>query len=204
VAAAVSFLLLDLLPGDFACWQFALVMLLNGIGMGLFTSPDRAGVMNSLPPGQRGAGAGMAQTFQNSGTVLSIGIFFMLIIAGLAGVASCSSAARADRARGARGRCGAGGISAPGLGAVRLAARLQPGAYPARPGARPPAARPGRVSAAGTICARSRSRQAVLVPRMRLFSALRSAAVKVTSTAGSGMRAPGRDYTGVIRSRAGS
>jgi len=53
-------------PVDFAYWQFALVMLLNGIGMGLFTSPNRAGVMNSLPPGQRCAGAGMAQTFQNS------------------------------------------------------------------------------------------------------------------------------------------
>jgi len=65
-AAAVSFIVLDLLPVDFAYWQFALVMLLNGIGMGLFTSPNRAGVMNSLPPGQRCAGAGMAQTFQNS------------------------------------------------------------------------------------------------------------------------------------------
>jgi MFS family permease len=85
VAAAVSFLLLDLLPVDFAYWQFALIVLLNGIGMGLFTSPNRAGIMNSLPPGQRGAGAGMAQTFQNSGTVLSIGIFFTLIIAGLQG-----------------------------------------------------------------------------------------------------------------------
>src|SRR6267154_5043407 len=53
-AAAVSFILLDLLPVDFAYWQFALVLLPNGIGMGLFTSPDRAGVMNSLPPGQRG------------------------------------------------------------------------------------------------------------------------------------------------------
>ena len=66
VAAAVSFIVLDLLPVDFAYWQFALTMLLNGIGMGLFTSPNRAGVMNSLPPGQRCAGAGMAQTFQNS------------------------------------------------------------------------------------------------------------------------------------------
>jgi hypothetical protein len=56
----VSFILLDLLTVDFAYWQFALVMLLNGIGMGLFTSPNRAGIMNSLPPGQRGAGSGMA------------------------------------------------------------------------------------------------------------------------------------------------
>src|SRR5260221_11803352 len=54
------------------------------MGMGLFASPNRAGIMNSLPPDQRGAGAGMSATFQNSAQVLSIGIFFTLIILGLA------------------------------------------------------------------------------------------------------------------------
>ncbi|MGH3397478.1 MAG: hypothetical protein ACRDPO_22575, partial [Streptosporangiaceae bacterium] len=48
-------------------------------------SPNRAGIMNSLPPDQRGVGAGMSATFQNSAMVLSIGIFFSLIVAGLAG-----------------------------------------------------------------------------------------------------------------------
>src|SRR5439155_14894551 len=50
-----------------------------------------------------------------------------------------------DRARGTRDRRGSGDIPASGLGAVRLAARLQPGAYPARPGARPSAPCPGRL-----------------------------------------------------------
>jgi hypothetical protein len=63
---------------------FALVLLLNGISMGMFASPNRAAVMNSLPPGDRGAGGGMNQTFQNSAQVLSVGIFFSLMIAGLA------------------------------------------------------------------------------------------------------------------------
>ena len=85
VVAALSFLLLMLLPVNFAYWEFAGILLLNGIGMGLFASPNRAGIMNSLPPGQRGVGAGMSATFQNSATVLSIGIFFSLIILGLAG-----------------------------------------------------------------------------------------------------------------------
>jgi hypothetical protein len=76
--------LLELLPVDFAYWQFALILLLNGIGMGLFASPNRAGIMNSLPPERRGVGAGMSATFQNSAMVLSIGIFFTLIILGLA------------------------------------------------------------------------------------------------------------------------
>jgi MFS family permease len=84
ILAAVSFLLLQLLPVNFIYWQFAVILLINGIGMGLFASPNRAGIMNSLPPEQRGVGAGMSATFQNSAMVLSIGIFFTLIILGLA------------------------------------------------------------------------------------------------------------------------
>jgi hypothetical protein len=41
--------------------------------------------MNSLPPEHRGVGAGMNTTFMNSGQVLSIGIFFTLMIIGLSG-----------------------------------------------------------------------------------------------------------------------
>src|SRR3984957_10895287 len=82
---ALSFVLLELLPVNFEYWQFALILLMNGIGMGLFASPNRAGIMNSLPPDRRGVGAGMSATFQNSAMALSIGIFFSLIILGLAG-----------------------------------------------------------------------------------------------------------------------
>ncbi|MGI5128880.1 MFS transporter [Pseudonocardia sp. CA-107938] len=81
--SAVTFLLLMELPIDFAYGSFAVILLLNGIGMGLFSSPNRADIMNSLPPTARGAGAGMTATFQNSAMVLSIGFFFSLMIAGL-------------------------------------------------------------------------------------------------------------------------
>ena len=84
IAAAVSFLALELLPVDFPYPAFAALLLLNGLGMGLFSSPNRAAIMNSLPAAQRGAGAGMSATFQNSAQVLSIGIFFSLMIVGLA------------------------------------------------------------------------------------------------------------------------
>jgi MFS family permease len=84
LGAALSFGLLTLLPIDFPYPVFALVLFLNGISMGLFASPNRAAVMNSLPPGDRGAGGGMNQTFQNSAQVLSIGIFFTLMVLGLA------------------------------------------------------------------------------------------------------------------------
>jgi MFS family permease len=83
VLAAASFGLLEMLPVNFTYWQFAGILLLNGIGMGLFASPNRAGIMNSLPADRRGVGAGMSATFQNSAMVLSIGIFFSLIILGL-------------------------------------------------------------------------------------------------------------------------
>ncbi len=84
LGAALSFVLLGLLPTDFSYPVFALVLFMNGVSMGLFASPNRAAVMNSLPPGQRGAGGGMNQTFQNSAQVLSVGIFFSLMILGLA------------------------------------------------------------------------------------------------------------------------
>jgi len=84
LASAVAFVLLLMLPIDFAYWAFAGVLLLMGLSMGAFASPNRAGVMNSLPAQHRGAGGGMNQTFQNSAQVLSIGIFFTLMIVGLA------------------------------------------------------------------------------------------------------------------------
>jgi MFS family permease len=84
LGAALSFGLMMLLPTDFTYWVFALILLLNGISMGMFASPNRAAVMNSLPAADRGAGGGMNQTFQNSAQVLSIGIFFTLLIFGLA------------------------------------------------------------------------------------------------------------------------
>jgi hypothetical protein len=52
--------------------------------MASFGSPNRTGVMNSLPPEHRGAGSGMNTTFQNSAQVVSIGVFFSLMIVGLA------------------------------------------------------------------------------------------------------------------------
>ncbi len=84
VLAAATFLWLMVLPVNFGYAEFALVLLLNGVGMGLFASPNRAGIMNSLPPHQRGVGAGITATFQNAAMVLSIGIFFSLMISGLA------------------------------------------------------------------------------------------------------------------------
>ncbi|WP_229742325.1 MFS transporter [Gordonia jinhuaensis] len=80
---AVTFGALIAIPVDFNYWVFAVILLVNGISMGLFASPNRADVMNSLPINSRGSGAGMMTTFQNAAMVLSIGLFFSLMIAGL-------------------------------------------------------------------------------------------------------------------------
>jgi len=81
--SAVVFLLFQLLPADFSYLWFAALLFAYGLASGLFASPNQAGIMNSLPPGERGAGAGMAATFQNASMVLSMGIFFSLIVVGL-------------------------------------------------------------------------------------------------------------------------
>jgi MFS family permease len=86
LVAAASFLLLELLPIDFNYEVFAPLLLLMGLSNGLFMAPNRAAVMNSLPAEHRGAGSGMFSTFQNSAQVLSIGIFFSLVIVGLSAV----------------------------------------------------------------------------------------------------------------------
>jgi MFS family permease len=81
---ALTFLLLQALPVDFGYPAFAALLFFNSVGMGLFIAPNQTGIMNSLPANQRGAGAGMAATFNSSAQVLSIGIFFTLMILGLA------------------------------------------------------------------------------------------------------------------------
>ena len=79
-----TFVFLLMLPVDFSYWTFAGIIFLNTIGMGAFLAPNQTGIMNSLPASQRGAGAGIAGTFNWSAQVLSTGIFFSLMIVGLA------------------------------------------------------------------------------------------------------------------------
>jgi MFS family permease len=83
ILAAVSLALLSALPVDFSYVWFGVLLFFFGVGNGMFASPNRAAIMNSLPPWRRGIGSGIASTFQNSGQVLSIGIYFSLMIIGL-------------------------------------------------------------------------------------------------------------------------
>jgi MFS family permease len=79
-AAFVGFLAL---PADFEYAPFALLLLMLGIGMGAFASPNTASIMNAVPPEHRGASSGMRATFQNVASSLSLTLIFTLVVAGL-------------------------------------------------------------------------------------------------------------------------
>jgi MFS family permease len=81
---AVTYVGFLVIPVDFHYWEFAVLLLLNGLASGLFAAPNATSIMNSVPANQRGAASGMRGTFMNSGSALSIGIFFSLMVAGLA------------------------------------------------------------------------------------------------------------------------
>jgi MFS family permease len=80
----LSFVGLMFVPVSFPYWAFALLIGANGIGGGMFAAPNSASIMSSVPARQRGVASGMRSTYQNSGTALSIGVFFSLMIIGLA------------------------------------------------------------------------------------------------------------------------
>ncbi|MFG3356843.1 MFS transporter [Streptomyces griseofuscus] len=84
LVVAGSFLGLLALPVDFDYGPFAALLLLNGLGQGMFSSPNTSSIMGSVPAKYRGVASGMRSTFQNSGTALSIGVFFSLMVSGLA------------------------------------------------------------------------------------------------------------------------
>ena len=81
---ALSFIALLLIPVNFDYWMFAILVFINGLGGGIFTAPNTAAIMSSVPPSERGAASGVRATFFNAGSSLSIGIFFSLMIVGLA------------------------------------------------------------------------------------------------------------------------
>ena len=81
---AATFVALVMIPVNFDYWVFAVLVFLNGLGGGIFTAPNTAAIMSSVPAAQRGAASGVRATFFNAGSSLSIGVFFSLMIVGLA------------------------------------------------------------------------------------------------------------------------
>jgi MFS family permease len=78
-----TFLGLVTLPYNFNYYEFAVLVFVQGIGMGMFASPNTASIMNSVPAEHRGAASGMRSTMQNTGQVVSMTVFFAVIIVSL-------------------------------------------------------------------------------------------------------------------------
>ena len=131
---AASFLGLLALPVDFSYPAFAALLVLSGIGQGVFSAPNTSAIMSSVPEHQRGVASGMRSTFQNSGTALSIGVFFSLMVAGLA--RSLPDTLTAGLQAHGVPAATAEAVATPAAGEhpVRGVPRQQPGGAPARAG----------------------------------------------------------------------
>lgn len=81
--SALSFVLLTLLPANFDYLPFVIILLIAGVGMGMFAAPNTTAIMNTVPPEHRGAASGMRATLQNTGTALSMTLYFSILILGL-------------------------------------------------------------------------------------------------------------------------
>ncbi|MCL2884123.1 MAG: MFS transporter [Oscillospiraceae bacterium] len=81
--SVVGFLLLNALPSNFGYGVFFIILLMLGVGMGMFAAPNTSAIMNAVPPSQRGASSGMRSTFQNTGMALSMTLYFSILIIGL-------------------------------------------------------------------------------------------------------------------------
>ena len=133
LGSALGFFLLEQVPVDFSYSEFGILLFFMGLVMGSFGASNRTGVMNSLPAADRGAGSGMNTTFQNSAQVLSIGIFFTLIIVGLSDHLPAALFSGLT-AQGVPDATAATDLAPPaGLDALRRLPRLQPGVAPPRP-----------------------------------------------------------------------
>ncbi|MDQ7095656.1 MFS transporter [Desulfosporosinus sp. PR] len=82
--STLAFVLLTLLPADFSYLPFVMILLIAGVGMGMFAAPNTTAIMNTVPPEHRGASSGMRATLQNTGSALSMTLYFSILIIGLA------------------------------------------------------------------------------------------------------------------------
>ena len=126
VIAGIAFLAFALFQANFAYLPFAVVLLIMGIGNGLFASPNIASIMNSVPPEHRGAASGMRAAIQNSASTISIAIFFTIIIVSLSGSLPGALSFRRYKCRGTAAACASFQFNACVRGPVRSVSRLQP------------------------------------------------------------------------------
>jgi EmrB/QacA subfamily drug resistance transporter len=78
IVSAIGFILLATLGSKISYTEAILPLALIGAGMGIFTSPNRATIMNAVPPNRRGVAAGISTTLVMTGSAFSIGLVFLI------------------------------------------------------------------------------------------------------------------------------
>lgn len=81
IVSATGFIILATLGSRISYIDAILPLALIGAGMGIFTSPNRATIMNSVPPNRRGVAAGISTTLVMTGSAFSIGLVFLIFSA---------------------------------------------------------------------------------------------------------------------------
>jgi len=81
IISAMGFILLATLGSRISYADAILPLALIGAGLGIFTSPNRATIMNSVPPNRRGVAAGISTTLVMAGSAFSIGLVFLIFSA---------------------------------------------------------------------------------------------------------------------------
>ena len=79
----VSLMGLAFINGDTPLWQVVILMIVMGVGGGMFASPNASSVMTAVPPERRGTASGARMMLRNTGSMFSLAIAFPLVLAGL-------------------------------------------------------------------------------------------------------------------------
>ena len=75
---SVSLLILVFLTGDTPVYVVVLSMLLEGVGMGLFSSPNMNAIMSSVPPGDAPTASASQATMRTIGQTMSLGLLTLV------------------------------------------------------------------------------------------------------------------------------
>lgn len=78
LVSAAGFLLLTRVGYQVSFYELVLPLSLIGSGMGIFNSPNRAAIMNSVSPHNRGIAAGISTTLVMTGSAFSIAVIFIV------------------------------------------------------------------------------------------------------------------------------
>lgn len=83
IITAATFIWLALMPYNVNYISLATAIFFQGIGTGMFASPNMSLIMSSVPADTRGAASGMRATIQNVAQSLSMTVYFAILIIAL-------------------------------------------------------------------------------------------------------------------------